>query len=93
MTFIQYLRRLADDELEPVEAVKAYHADLQQLNIRPHRVLADDLQLSQTSTSYGGSSGPRKQSGATSGQEPDFSKMTQAEKVQWNLERWNRILG
>ena len=25
--------------------------------------------------------------------EPDFTRMTPAEKVAWNLSRWNRILG
>jgi hypothetical protein len=26
-------------------------------------------------------------------EEPDFSKMTPAEKAQWNLDRWKRIIG
>ena len=25
--------------------------------------------------------------------EPDFANMTNAEKVQWNLDRWKRVLG
>jgi hypothetical protein len=29
---------------------------------------------------------------ASGGGEPDFSKMSPAEKVQWNLDRWNRVL-
>ena len=43
LTFITYLRRLADAETEPKEAVRAYHADLEKLKIRPARALADDL--------------------------------------------------
>jgi len=93
LTFIQYLRRLADDEIEPVEAVKAYHADLQQLRINPHRDLEEDLRPSQTGTSYGSSGGPAKPAGREASGEPDFKRMTPAEKVQWNLDRWNRILG
>ena len=94
LTFIQYLRRLADDELEPVEAVKAYHADLERLSIRPRRKLEQDLQPTPTGTSYDSSGGGAARP-AERGlpKEPDFSKMTPAEKVQWNLDRWNKILG
>lgn len=35
---------------------------------------------------------PRASSKRTAGQ-PDFSKMTQAEKIAWNRSRWKRILG
>lgn len=27
------------------------------------------------------------------GAEPDFSRLSQAEKIKWNLQRWNRVLG
>jgi hypothetical protein len=43
LTFVSYLRRLADGEIAPAEAVRAYHADLEKLKIRPTRSLADDL--------------------------------------------------
>ena len=43
LSFITYLRRLADGEIEPAEAVRAYHADLEKLKIRPARSLADDM--------------------------------------------------
>jgi hypothetical protein len=42
--------------ISPEEAVKAYHAVLEKLNIRPHRPLADDLVLLTGVMSYGGSS-------------------------------------
>lgn len=45
--FVRYLRAVADDQLEPAEAVKAYHAELQRRSIPPHRPLADDLVLTQ----------------------------------------------
>jgi hypothetical protein len=101
LTFIKYLRAVADDAIKPEEAVKAYHGDLQRLGIRPQRDLADDLQKTETASSYSGKSTPAKKKAASVGQPatvgagnlPDFSKMSQAEKVQWNLDRWKRIVG
>lgn len=55
LAFIEFLRRIADGEIGPVEAVKAYHAVLQVLRIAPHRSLDDDLRLTSGSMSYGGS--------------------------------------
>ncbi len=99
LSFIQYLRLLADDQIEPSEAVRAYHADLQRLGIRPYRPLEEDLQPSATAISYGGTARPARRPSAPNlpghdaGDLPDFSKMTSAEKVQWNLDKWRRILG
>ena len=99
LSFIRYLRMLADDEIEPVEAVKAYHGDLQKMNIRPHRPLNDDLQSTASAMSYGGSGSGRTanpdstRAAAATGDEPDFSKMTQQEKLEWNRRKWDRILG
>lgn len=99
LSFIQHLRAVADDQMKPDEAVKAYHGALQKLGIRPQRALADDLQQTETASSYSGtSSGSRKPAkavakGVVTAGNPDFSKMTQAEKVQWNLDRWKRIVG
>jgi hypothetical protein len=107
LTFVQYLRALADDEIEPNEAVRAYHDDLERLKIAPHRPLDEDLQSSATSQSYGGrkkkqvSTASREKDDRgelaasrplTSHEEPDFNNMTAAEKVEWNLQRWRRIL-
>lgn len=94
LTFVKYLRLLADDQIEPVEAVKAYHGELQELNIAPHRPLADDLQATAAAMSYSGNStAPVKRAAFAAPSEPDFSKMTQAEKLEWNRKRWDRILG
>ena len=106
LTFVRYLRLVADDEVPPEEAVRAYHADLGRLNIRPHRSLEEDLQRTETATAYSGSTSVRravpaapKTSSAPPGaaapqpDEPDFSKMTPAEKARWNLDRWKRIIG
>jgi hypothetical protein len=43
LTFVSYLRRLADGEMAPAEGVRAYHSDLEKLKLRPTRSLADDL--------------------------------------------------
>ena len=56
LAFIQFLRLIVDGAIGPVEAVKAYHAVLARLGVRPHRPLADDLQLQANVNSYGGTS-------------------------------------
>jgi len=56
LAFIEFLRLIADGQIAPVEAVRAYHAVLQRLGIAPHRPLADDLRPQATAMSYGGTS-------------------------------------
>ena len=51
-TFIEFLRRIVDGEITPTDAVRAYHAVLQKLGIRPQRPLNVDLQLSKTYSHY-----------------------------------------
>jgi hypothetical protein len=97
LTFIRYLRAIADDQIEPAEAVRAYHADLAKLNIRPYRSLEEDMIRGELQTAYNAAA--RKPAPAASaraaaqGDEPDFSRMTPAEKAMWNMERWKRIIG
>ena len=106
LTFVKYLRAVADEEIAPDEAVRAYHGDLKKLGIPPYRALEEDLQLTYTASSYSGTSSPRPAAPAPSRptspvasppslspDEPDFSTMTPAEKARWNIERWKRILG
>lgn len=100
LTFVKYLRAVADDQIGSAEAVRAYHADLAKLGIQPYRSLEDDLQETTTATSYSGSGSAAKPKRASvavpapsANGEPDFSKMTPAEKAQWNLDRWKRIIG
>lgn len=52
LTFIEFLRRIADGEVSPTEAVKAYHGVLQKLGIPPIRHLRKDLQLTSNKMSY-----------------------------------------
>lgn len=55
LTFVQFLRRLADGVIDdPTEAVKAYHGALQKLAIKPRRPLADDLQATARVAAYSG---------------------------------------
>src|SRR5262249_3858114 len=56
LAFVHFLRLIVDGQLEPVEAVKAYHAVLSKLGLRPHRSLDDDLKLTDQSMSYAGTS-------------------------------------
>lgn len=101
LSFVRYLRAVADDEILPAEAVRAYHGDLQRLGIQPYRPLDDDLQWTSTSSAYSGSgSTPRRAAPAARAaastrheSDPDFSKMTPAEKAMWNIEKWKRIIG
>jgi hypothetical protein len=97
LSFIEMLRAVADDQIGPEEAVRAYHGALQRLGIRPQRPLADDLGRTETASSYSGTTSAPAKSGVAgapcSAPIPDFSKMTQAEKVRWNLDRWKRIVG
>ena len=55
LAFVEFLRLIADGQLEPVEAVKAYHGVLQKLGIPPKRQLDEDLSSSTGAMSYGGS--------------------------------------
>jgi hypothetical protein len=151
LAFVEFLRLIADGELEPEDAVRAYHGVLQRLKIRPQRSLAEDLELRTGVMSYGGSSTVRvpglpkaiaaggggnrsgvpntvgaitraepspdcgcgcggksggcggakssaepaagaAQAPASTGR-PDFSRMTQAEKLAWNRAQRDRIFG
>jgi len=56
LAFIEFLRLVVDGAIAPVEAVRAYHAVLEKLKLKPHRRLEQDLEPSATNTSYGGSS-------------------------------------
>jgi hypothetical protein len=56
LAFVEFLRLIADGQIEPEEAVRAYHGVLERLGIRPHRRLDDDLVLQSGVMSYGGRS-------------------------------------
>ncbi|MDB5294848.1 MAG: hypothetical protein JWO31_831, partial [Phycisphaerales bacterium] len=54
LTFVSFLRLLADEQITAEEATKAYHGELQKLGIKPIRPLAEDSRLTTTATSYAG---------------------------------------
>ncbi|MBL8829023.1 MAG: hypothetical protein JNM18_18725 [Planctomycetaceae bacterium] len=56
LAFVEFLRLITDGVISPEEAVKAYHAVLGKLGIKPQRSLADDLTLQTGVMSYGGGS-------------------------------------
>lgn len=98
LSFIQYLRAIADDQILPEEAVRAYHGDLQKLRIPPRRSLEEDLCATETVFHYSGSGAKKKGTKSPAAKEkredsPDFQSMSQAEKLQWNKERLDRIFG
>ncbi|HEY2841500.1 MAG TPA: hypothetical protein VGJ26_20240 [Pirellulales bacterium] len=55
LAFVEFLRLIVDRVISPEEAVKAYHAVLAKLQIKPARSLAEDLTLQTAVMSYGGS--------------------------------------
>jgi hypothetical protein len=54
LAFIRFLRFIADGDITAEEAVRAYHGVLQQLSLRPHRSLEEDMRLQTNVMSYGG---------------------------------------
>ncbi|MDG3004522.1 hypothetical protein [Paludisphaera mucosa] len=54
LAFVQFLRLIVDGVIQPVDAVKAYHAVLGKLGVAPHRPLEDDLKVTEQSMSYAG---------------------------------------
>jgi hypothetical protein len=54
LAFVHFLRLIADDQIRPVEAVRAYHEVLGKLGIAPARSLEDDLRQQVATMSYGG---------------------------------------
>ena len=108
-SFIRHLRLLADGEInDPAEAVRSYHAALTENRITPYRPLNDDLASTLRQSAYSGNSGTSggtKSAKNTNGAElavddskdlektPDFSKMSQQEKLEWNRRRLDRTLG
>jgi hypothetical protein len=54
LAFVTFLRAIADGQIGSLEAVKAYHGELQKLKLSPYRDLKSDLELTSTATSYAG---------------------------------------
>jgi len=54
LAFIRFLRLIADGQVSAEEAVKAYHGVLQNLKVKPHRTLQEDMVLQTNVMNYGG---------------------------------------
>jgi hypothetical protein len=129
LAFIRFLRWIADGEIAPEEAVKAYHGVLQKLGVKPQRSLEEDMRLQTNVMSYGGNGkvtsvppgsngqakvaakapaakkdcgcgcngagtcAPKTAAESSANGQPDFAKMTAAQKVAYHRARWDRILG
>jgi hypothetical protein len=89
IAFIRFLRWIADGEIGPEEAVRAYHGVLQQLGVKPQRPLEKDMELQTGVMSYGGSATTTSlpSTPAASNGQPDFRKMTSAQKVAYHRAR------
>jgi hypothetical protein len=89
LAFVRFLRWIADGEIAPEEAVRAYHGVLEQLNIKPHRPLEKDLELQTGVMSYGGGDTTISVPAAkpSSNGQPDFRQMSTAEKVAYHRAR------
>lgn len=70
LSFVRHLRAIADGNIRAGEAVRAYHGELQKLNLKPYRALKDDLELTTTATSYAGSGSTVSLSGAGAASAP-----------------------
>jgi hypothetical protein len=70
LTFVRFLRAIADGTITAEEAVRAYHGELQKLSLKPYRPLKEDLELTTTATSYAGSGSTVSLSGAGGGPAP-----------------------
>ncbi len=109
LAFVRFLRLIVDGELEPSEAVRAYHAVLEKLQIKPRRSLEDDLVLETGVMSYGGNeqktislpsstSESKKNSVSiadptTVDESPDFSAMTPEDRLAYHRSRLANLLG
>ncbi len=104
LAFIEFLRHIVDGVIEPVEAVRAYHAVLEKLGIKPHRSLEKDLTLETAVMSYGtngrtvslppaNGSPARAAETDTACDRPDFARMTPDERLAYHRDRLNRMFG
>jgi hypothetical protein len=94
LTFIEMLRRIVDKEISPEEAVRAYHAVLEKLGIPPLRPLDQDLVLTDSSMSYGGSSSTKIISTASGRPTPKSTTPTPAQsRVHEQLQRLKARFG
>jgi hypothetical protein len=91
LSFVYYLRVIADGTIKADEAVRAYHGELEKLRIKPYRALKADMELTTTVSSYAGTGSsvtvPAAMPKTAVIAKPDFKKMSTAEKVAFARQR------
>jgi hypothetical protein len=94
LAFVRFLRWIADGEIAPDEAVKAYHGVLKELRIKPLRTLDEDMTLQTNVMSYGGDgkmiSVPDRPKSPPAFAE--LARMTLRDRAAFQKARWARIL-
>jgi hypothetical protein len=109
LAFIEMLRLITEGRVSPEEAVRAYHGILEAKGIKPHRPLAEDLQLTDSAMSYGGSRSTVTTRGPVTAQakpaaaasiwpvlsdgRPDFARMTPAQRIAYDRHRLKQHFG
>ena len=103
LAFIEMLRLITQGNISPEEAVRAYHGVLQAKGIEPHRLLEEDLKITDQAMSYDASAARRatveirnnplakKISADTwpkrTDGSPDFAKMNSAQRLAYDRAR------
>ena len=90
LTFVRYLHAIANRQIKADEAVKAYHGEMQKLDIKPYRSLKDDMELTIQASSYSGTTATKPQTAAKTAviaNPTDFKSMSSAQKVALARER------
>lgn len=107
LAFVEFLRHIADGVVTPEEAVRAYHAVLDKLDVPAHRPIEQDQQITEGVMSYAGNDGPattrtpvaspatvdRTTHSAAANTPPDFARMTSDERLRYHQDRIERFLG
>lgn len=104
LAFIEFLRHIANGVIAPDEAVRAYHAVLEKLKVRPQRSLEEDLTLQTNVMSYGRSTSSARIAAkpaqstaappAAAGEDaPNLAKMTSEERLAYHRARIQRMFG
>jgi hypothetical protein len=96
LTFVEFLRLIADGELTAAEAVPAYHAVLKKLKLTPLRPLEEDQQVTEGSLSYAGTgttAASAKPAATAAAPGKPFAKMTSEERLAYHRERLKRQFG
>jgi hypothetical protein len=76
LSFVRFLRLIADGQISAEEATRAYHGELQKLRIKPYRDLKADMELTTTATSYAGGGSTVSMTGTAKAEKNDAGGTT-----------------